>query len=89
MVMSAMREKTKVVLFIALVAFVGLIFFDWGMQKSSTGGRGRNGPLVGKVNVQTEPTLMMAWGVLGWPTFVLIKDGSEVDRVLGPSGGVG
>jgi thioredoxin 1 len=39
--------------------------------------------LVGKVNVQTEPTLMMAWGILGWPTFVLIKDGSEVDRVLG------
>ncbi|MEZ5065593.1 MAG: peptidyl-prolyl cis-trans isomerase [bacterium] len=49
--MSTMREKTKVVLFIALLAFVGLIFFDWGMQKSSGGGgRGASGPVLGKVN---------------------------------------
>lgn len=49
MLMSSMREKTKIVLFVALLAFVGLIFFDWGMQKSSSGGRG-SGAIVAKVN---------------------------------------
>jgi len=55
MVMSAMREKTKWVLVIALIAFVGLIFFDWGMQKSSSGGRGPAGPVIGKVNGRDIP----------------------------------
>jgi thioredoxin 1 len=39
--------------------------------------------LVGRVNVQTEPSLMTAWGIRGWPTFVVVKDGSEVDRWAG------
>ena len=51
MVMSVMREKTKVVLFVALLAFVGLIFFDWGMQKSGSGrGRGPQDNSIGTVN---------------------------------------
>ncbi len=52
MVMSVMREKTKVVLFVALAAFTGLIFFDWGMQKGN-GGRGPSqGGVIGEVNGQ-------------------------------------
>lgn len=43
MLMSSMREKTKIVLFVALLAFVGLIFFDWGMQGGGGGG-GQQGP---------------------------------------------
>jgi thioredoxin 1 len=39
--------------------------------------------LVGKVNVQDEAALRAAWGIRGWPTFVLFKDGSEVNRWLG------
>jgi len=39
--------------------------------------------LVGKVNVQTEIPLMTAWNILGWPTFVVMKNGTEVDRWLG------
>ena len=33
MVMSALRNKIKIIILVTLVAFVGLIFFDWGMQK--------------------------------------------------------
>jgi parvulin-like peptidyl-prolyl isomerase len=54
MVMSAMREKTKVVLFIALIAFVGFIFFDWGMQKGQSGSRGDAG-VIGEVNGREIP----------------------------------
>ncbi len=50
MLMSSMREKTKVVLFIALLAFVGLIFFDWGMQSGGGGGGSMQGPVVAEVN---------------------------------------
>ena len=39
--------------------------------------------LVGKVNVQTEVPLVGAWNILGWPTFIVVKNGSEVDRWLG------
>ena len=39
--------------------------------------------LVGKVNVQTEIPLMVAWNIFGWPTFVVVKDGTELDRWLG------
>jgi thioredoxin 1 len=39
--------------------------------------------MVGKVNVQTEVPLVSAWNILGWPTFVIVKNGSEVDRWLG------
>jgi parvulin-like peptidyl-prolyl isomerase len=48
MVMSAMREKTKVVLFMVLLAFVGLVFFDWGMQGAQ--GPRSSGNAIGKVN---------------------------------------
>lgn len=48
MIMSSMREKTKVVLFVVLLAFVGFIFFDWGMNAS--GGGGAREGVVGKVN---------------------------------------
>jgi parvulin-like peptidyl-prolyl isomerase len=40
MVMSALREKIKIIILVTLLAFVGLIFFEWGMQGS---GRGRGG----------------------------------------------
>jgi thioredoxin 1 len=39
--------------------------------------------LVGRVNVQTETPLVRAWDILGWPTFVVVKDGTEVDRWIG------
>ncbi len=48
MIMSSMREKTKVVLFVVLLAFVGFIFFDWGMNAGSSASA-REG-VVGKVN---------------------------------------
>ena len=54
MVMSAMREKTKVVLFIALIAFVGFIFFDWGMQKGQSGSP-RDTGVIGEVNGREIP----------------------------------
>ena len=50
MLMRSMREKTKIVLFVALIAFLGLIFFDWGMQKSGGGGPGGPGAVVAEVN---------------------------------------
>jgi parvulin-like peptidyl-prolyl isomerase len=50
MVMSAMREKTKVVLFMVLLAFVGLVFFDWGMQGGGGGNRGASPGAIGRVN---------------------------------------
>ena len=39
--------------------------------------------LVGKVNVQTEVPLVSAWNILGWPTFIVVKNGTEVNRWLG------
>ena len=48
MIMTSMREKTKVVLFAVLIAFVGFIFFDWGMNLSRN--QGPRAGLVGKVN---------------------------------------
>ena len=38
---------------------------------------------VGQVNVDTERFLVRAWDIIGWPTFVVVKDGNEVDRWLG------
>jgi peptidyl-prolyl cis-trans isomerase D len=37
--MSSLRENMKIVILVATAAFVGLIFFDWGLQ-----GRGGGGP---------------------------------------------
>ncbi|MDP6462083.1 MAG: peptidyl-prolyl cis-trans isomerase [Gemmatimonadota bacterium] len=54
MLMNTLREKTRVVLFLALVAFLGLIFFDWGMQSTRGGGPGGGGA-IGKVNGQDIP----------------------------------
>jgi len=48
MVMSALRDKIKIVILITMAAFVGLIFFDWGMQG---GGRGPSQPnVIARVN---------------------------------------
>ena len=57
MVMSVMREKTKVVLFMVLLAFVGLVFFDWGLQGGGRGRRARNNNsnAIGKVNGENIP----------------------------------
>jgi parvulin-like peptidyl-prolyl isomerase len=49
MVMNAMREKTKLVFFLLLLAFVGFVFFDWGMQGGG-GNRGPNAGAIGRVN---------------------------------------
>ena len=37
MVMSVLRTKIKGIILVTLAAFVGLIFFDWGMQRSRQG----------------------------------------------------
>ena len=50
MVMGALRDKIKIVIMITLLAFVGLIFFEWGMQQSGGGGSGPLGPVIAKVN---------------------------------------
>jgi thioredoxin-like negative regulator of GroEL len=39
--------------------------------------------LVGKVDVTASPQLAQAWGVRGYPTFVVVKDGREFSRRRG------
>jgi thioredoxin 1 len=39
--------------------------------------------VVGKVDVTTEPGITAAWSVPGYPTFVVVRDGSELSRWLG------
>jgi thioredoxin 1 len=39
--------------------------------------------VVGKVDVTTEGVLTRTWGVRGYPTFLVLKDGQEHDRWLG------
>ena len=39
--------------------------------------------LVGKVNVDQEPDLARAFGVMSIPTVVFLKNGREVDRKVG------
>lgn len=39
--------------------------------------------VVGKVNVATEPGITNAWGVGGYPTFVVVRDGAEISRWVG------
>ena len=39
--------------------------------------------LVGKVNVDQEPELARAFGVMSIPTVVFLKNGREVDRKVG------
>ena len=39
--------------------------------------------LVGKVNVDQEPDLARAFGIMSIPTVVFLKNGREVDRKVG------
>ena len=39
--------------------------------------------LVGKVNVDEEPELARRFGVMRIPTVVVLKNGQEVDRIVG------
>ena len=39
--------------------------------------------LVGKVDVDEEPDLARRFGVMSIPTVVLLKNGEEVDRIVG------
>lgn len=39
--------------------------------------------LVGKVNVDEEPELARRFGVMSIPTVVVLKNGQEVDRLVG------
>jgi parvulin-like peptidyl-prolyl isomerase len=47
--MSALRDRIKIVILLTMAAFVGLIFFDWGMQQTGGGGR-QDAAVVGRVN---------------------------------------
>ena len=39
--------------------------------------------MVGKINVDEEPELAQAFGVVSIPTLVVLKNGNEVNRQLG------
>jgi thioredoxin 1 len=39
--------------------------------------------VVGKVDVTASPELARTWGVRGYPTFVVVRDGRELSRSLG------
>jgi thioredoxin 1 len=39
--------------------------------------------VVGKVNVTTDQALAATWGVRGYPTFIVVKDGRQHDLWLG------
>ena len=39
--------------------------------------------VVGKVNVTTDQAVATAWGVRGYPTFIVVKDGQEHNQWLG------
>ncbi len=39
--------------------------------------------IVGKVNVDEQPDLAAAYGVMSIPTIILFKDGDEADRSIG------
>ena len=43
----------------------------------------REDVLVGKINVDEEPELAQAFGVVSIPTLVVLRDGNEVKRQLG------
>lgn len=46
--MQTLRENTHIVMLILVVAFIGLIVLEWGMDLSGIGTRGQN--VVGKIN---------------------------------------
>ena len=39
--------------------------------------------VVGKVNVTTDQAVATAWGVRGYPTFIVVQDGQEHSQWLG------
>ena len=39
--------------------------------------------VVGKVNVTTDQALTQTWGVRGYPTFIVVKNGQEHSQWLG------
>ncbi|MBQ8752791.1 MAG: thioredoxin [Clostridia bacterium] len=39
--------------------------------------------LIGKVNVDEQPALAQAFGIVSIPTLVVIKDGKAVDQMVG------
>ncbi len=41
---------------------------------------------VGKVDVDAEPALAMEFGVMSIPTILVLKDGAEVNRIVGVTG---
>ena len=47
------------------------------------GGQYEGRALIAKVDVDAEPGLAQRFGVMSIPTVVLLKDGKEVDRVVG------
>ena len=51
-VMSSLRDKTHIVLYVLLAAFLALIVFEWGMDFS--GFSGKKGNVAGKVNGKDE-----------------------------------
>lgn len=52
-VMSSLRDKTHIVLYVLLAAFLALIVFEWGMDFS--GFSGKKGNVAGKVNGKDVP----------------------------------
>ena len=46
--MKSLRDKTHIVMIILVLAFVGLMVFEWGMDITGTGPSGQN--IVGEVN---------------------------------------
>ena len=48
--MTQLRERTALILWFVIFAFVGLIVVEWGADFSSTGGGGSDGSTVGVVN---------------------------------------
>ena len=48
--MKQLRESTKAIMIIVVVAFVGLMVFEWGMDLSGSTSRGTSGSALGSVN---------------------------------------
>ncbi len=48
--LQSMRQNTKVILWIVIIAFVGLIFGVWGMDVMSNSNRGARAGVIGTVN---------------------------------------
>ncbi|MGB5107555.1 MAG: peptidylprolyl isomerase [Candidatus Zixiibacteriota bacterium] len=53
--MQVLRDNTKVIIWIIVIAFVGTIIFAWGMDLSGGSGGGNAGNVVGKVNGREIP----------------------------------